>query len=190
MARNEIWKDIPGYEGRYKVSNYGRVKSLARVVIRSDNKKYTHKECIMKHRVNRWGYHLVPLSISNGANRQRKYMVHRLVAMAFIENPNNYPQINHIDGDKSNNTPSNLEWCTNSTNQSHAWKLGLNRYTGKLDKKIVQLSLDGKVIKVWDSLHQAERGLEKVSVGHIWAVVNGKRKTCGGYKWRYYDDVQ
>lgn len=188
MNEQEIWKDIPGYEGMYKVSNYGNVKSLSRVVIRSDGKKYPHKECIVKHFINKWGYHQVPLSKYIGANRNRKFMVHRLVAMAFVENPNNYPQINHIDGDKNNNSPDNLEWCTNSMNQKHAWRLGLNRYTGKMDRKIVQLDLDGNEIKVWDSLHQAERGIDKVSVCHLWSVLNGQRKTCGGYKWKYYED--
>ena len=186
----EIWKDIPGFENRYQVSNFGRVKSLSRIVIRSDNKPYTHKECIMSHFINHWGYHIVPLSIRDGANKQRRYMVHRLVALVFVENPNNYPQINHIDGNKDNNTPLNLEWCTNSMNQLHAWKLGLNRYTGKHDVKVVQMDEQGNELKVWDSLHQVERFFGKPMIGHLWGVLNGKRKHCMGYKWKYYDEIQ
>lgn len=181
----EIWKDVVGYECRYMVSSYGRVKSMRRVVMRSDGKPYTHSECIVKHQINHWGYHLVPLSIKNGGNKQRRYMVHRLVADAFVPNPFNYPQINHIDGNKDNNTPENLEWCTNSMNQRHAWKLGLNRYTHKFDKPIMQLDLDGSIIREWCSIHAAARHFNKKIEGHIWACLNNKRKTCMGYKWEY-----
>lgn len=183
----EIWKDVPGYEGLYQVSSLGKVKSMARTIIRSDNKPYTHPEMIMKHHVNHWGYHFVPLSIHLGANKQRRWMVHRLVGMAFVPNPHNYPQINHIDGNKNNNQAENLEWCTNSMNQKHAWENGLNKYTGKNDVKVVQMDEDGNTIKVWDSMHEAERKLPKVTIGHIWSCVNGKRKHCGGYRWRYYE---
>lgn len=186
----EIWKDVPGYEGRYQVSNLGNVKSLRKIVLRSDGKPYTHKECIMKHHINHWGYHIVPLSISDGANKQRRYMVHRLVAMAFVPNTNNYPQINHIDGNKDNNVPSNLEWCTNSMNQIHAWKHGLNHYTHKNDVSIEQLDINGNVIKVWCSMHEAARSFGKKIEGHIWACANGERQTCEGYRWRYADEVR
>ena len=186
----EEWRDVVGYEGRYKVSDYGRVVSLGRVVKRSDGKPYSHSECIMRHRINHWGYHIVPLSIKNGANKQRRYMLHRIVAMSFIPNPQHYPQINHIDGNKNNNSPSNLEWCTNSMNQIHAWKLGLNRYTGKNDVKIIQMDDEGNELKVWGSLHEVERFFGKPLIGHLWGVLNGKRKHCMGYKWKYYDKVQ
>lgn len=187
ITMSEIWKDIPGFEGFYMVSNLGRVKSLPRVVMRSNGKSYTHKEVIIKERKNAWGYSTLPLTVSPGANKQRNWMVHRLVALAFLDNPNNYPQINHKDGDKSNNTPGNLEWCTNSMNQLHAWENGLNKYTGKNNVKVVQMDESGNIIKVWDSMHEAERGLSKVTVGHIWSCVNGKRKHCGGYRWKYYE---
>lgn len=187
---DEIWKDVPGYEGRYQVSSEGNVKSLGRVVMRSDGKPYTHKECILEHRINCWGYHTVPLSIRDGANKQRRYMVHRLVAMAFVPNNNNYPQINHIDGNKGNNTPSNLEWCTNSMNQRHAWKLGLNHYTHKFDIAIMQYDLNGNFVKKWRSIHEAARSFGKKAEGHIWACLNGKRNKCMNYKWKYANDVQ
>ena len=179
-----------GYEGLYMVSDYGRVKSLDRVVMRSDGKPYTHSTCILKHRINHWGYNVVPLSIKLGANKQKRFMVHRLVALAFIDNKCNYPQFNHKDGNKNNNTPFNLEWCTNSMNQIHAWANGLNRYTHKFDVKIIQMDEQDNCIKVWDSLHQVEKYFGKPLIGHLWGVLNGKRKHCMGYKWKYYDKVQ
>ena len=93
----EIWKDILGYEGLYQVSNYGRVRSL----------KYG-KEKILKQQINTDGY----LHIDLYKNKKRKnYNVHRLVTIAFLENPNNYPQVNHKDENKQNNHIDNLEWC-------------------------------------------------------------------------------
>lgn len=102
---SEIWKDVEGYEGKYQVSNWGRVR----------NKKGE----IIKPYLNHKGYEKV--SLSNGINsRTNKHRVHRLVAQAFIPNPENYPQVNHKDGNKHNNSVSNLEWCTNLQNAQHA----------------------------------------------------------------------
>jgi hypothetical protein len=185
---DEEWRDIPGYEGLYQVSNLGRVKSLPRNIIRCDRKNYPHREVYLKFHINQWGYYVVPLTTGLGTNKQKKHMVHRLVALAFIPNPCNYSQVNHKDGNKSNNTPYNLEWCTNSMNQLHAWKNGLNRYTGKNDVKVVQMDDKENVIKVWNSMHEAERNLPKVHAAHIWGCVQGKRKSCGGYKWKYYEE--
>lgn len=104
----EIWKEIPGYEKKYKVSNLGNVYS---------NK---HKRILKPYKV-RKGYLRVDLFDSKFVRKHQK--VHRLVAMAFIPNPDNKPQINHIDGNSANNCVTNLEWCTNDENQKHAQKL-------------------------------------------------------------------
>ena len=112
----EIWKDIKGYEGLYQISNTGKIKSLERY---KDNhsKKQLVKEKIRKQIISKTGYYTCMLT-KNG--NLKLFKVHRIVAEAFIPNPNNYPIINHIDGNKLNNNVSNLEWCTRSENQKHA----------------------------------------------------------------------
>jgi len=118
--QEEIWKDVVGYEGLYKVSNLGRVKALERKIIKQDGTiRDIRKEIILKIHISDYGYCRVMLS-KNGV--QNNYRVHRLVAIAFIENPKNKPQVNHIDHDKTNNKVENLEWVSNLENCCHARK--------------------------------------------------------------------
>ena len=113
---NEIWKDVVGYEGLYQVSNLGNAKAL-------NFKNKRGFNAILKNDICK-GYHQITIYKNRKGNR---FKVHRLVAFAFIPNPNNFPQINHKDGNKENNDVVNLEWCTNSHNQKHAYLLGLNK---------------------------------------------------------------
>ena len=113
----EVWKDIKGYEGLYQISNLGRVKSLAH--LHGKSKKLIRKEKIMQCVIGIKGYLYCGLS-KNGLTK--RYRVHRLVAEAFIANPNELPQVNHIDGDKLNNSINNLEWVTKGENNRHAIK--------------------------------------------------------------------
>lgn len=115
----EIWKDIKGYEGKYQVSNFGNVRSLM-----YHNAKEIKRISLLKPATDGSGYFRCALSKNNILTT---FKVHRLVAQAFIPNPNNYPQINHIDGNKKNNRVENLEWCTNSMNQIHAYSNNLNQ---------------------------------------------------------------
>lgn len=114
----ETWKDVKGYEGIYKISNLGNVKRVINI-----------HWCNLKYRDN---YYLKPLDNGKGYlrikltknSKSKRYMLHRLIAEAFIENPNNYPVINHIDGNKKNNHINNLEWCTQSYNCLQSVKMG------------------------------------------------------------------
>lgn len=105
LLPKQIWKDIPGYEGEYQVSNTGKVRSL--------NYQRTKGKVVKLKLCNKDGYMAIGL-YKNG--KRTKYPVHRLVALAFIPNPNNYPIINHKDENKTNNTVWNLEWCTQKYN--------------------------------------------------------------------------
>jgi hypothetical protein len=115
---NEVWRDVKDYEGYYQVSNYGRVKSLGR----KDSLKRDITERILKPALNNYGYPFV-VFCKNG--KTKTFTVHRLVAKAYVPNPLNKPSVNHINGVKTINKPSNLEWCTVSENNFHAFRIGL-----------------------------------------------------------------
>ena len=141
---NEVWKDIKGYEGRYQISNMGRVRSVERVVIWKDKSEKHYKSRIMKTR-QKQGY--VSVCLFKDYKRQ-DFKVHRLVAETFIQNPNNLPFINHIDENKLNNKAVNLEWCSREYNNNYGQRNGKISMTQKKNKllKMVNkqaISLDG-----------------------------------------------
>lgn len=170
------WKDIPNYEGLYQASTEGEIKSY-----------YTGK--ILKQEISKNGYCKFMLC----KNRKRKlYSVHRLIAMTFIENPNNYPIINHMDSNKTNNCVSNLEWCTQKYNMQHAYTYICIKPTwlgkkGKLHPssvKIEQYDLNDNFIKTWNSMMDIKRILN-IDCSNISKCCKGKYHTVGGYKWKY-----
>jgi len=178
----EIWKDIEGYEGLFAVSNLGRVKSLARRV--SNHTGFINKpERIMKQQIDKKGYKRI--SLQNKKNQA----VHRLVASAFIPNPEDKPQVNHIDGNKQNNRVENLEWCTNGENQIHAYEHGLNHHSenaGRPKRKVNQIDIStGKIIKTFNSISDATRAMCKSKTSNIGACCRHKYITCYGYKWEF-----
>lgn len=121
----EVWKSIESYETLYEVSNFGNVKSLGRQVLgKLTSSTRSVKERILKPKTSKYGYLEVSLHKEGKLSTKR---VNRVVAIAFINNANNYPQVNHIDGNKLNNKIDNLEWVSNSMNQIHAHKTGLKR---------------------------------------------------------------
>lgn len=169
----EIWKDIRGYEGLYQISNLGRVKGIRR------NK-------IMKLRVTTNEYHDVSLS---KLNRKEHKLVHRLVAQAFISNPENKPQVNHIDENKTNNSVDNLEWVTAKENTNHGTR---NKRVGDRNR-IVQknrIDLSKRVVcsngEIYPSINEASRVL-KIDNSYIVKVLKGKRKYAHGYTFTYVD---
>lgn len=172
---NEEWKFIDDFDNYYQVSNYGRVKSL----------KLQNKEIIMKQSKSNRGYMQV-LLCKNG--KHKSFKVHRLVATAFLSNEENKPHVNHINGIKNDNRCFNLEWITNSENQKHAFKIGLNKpRLGKennCSRKVIQFDKSGKEIKRWDCIGEIARELNLHS-SNIVACCKGKIKQSGGFIWKY-----
>ena len=166
----EEWKTIENYEN-YQVSNFGRIKSLERI----DNNNHLVKERILKQSTNKYGYQRIQLCKDG---KPKIFSVHRLVAMAFIPNPNNYEQVNHKDECKTNNHVDNLEWCTAKFNSNYGTR------NEKVSKQIIQLTLGGDYIKLWNSIADVQRELG-YNNAHICSCCKGKRKTSNCYKWCY-----
>lgn len=158
----EEWRAIEGFEN-YEVSNLGRIRRIEYVKQREDFN----------------GYPIVSL-YKDGKGKTLK--VHRLVAKAFIENPNNLPQVNHIDEVKTHNNVTNLEWCSQQYNNS--WGTRLDRIAAKHCKPIQQLSINGTLIEEFDSTYDAQAKLG-IHNSNICACLKGRRKVAGGYLWRY-----
>ena len=117
----EIWKDIQGYEGFYQISNLGNVKSLERVIDKGNGILQHRKERIMNKRESVDGYYVAKLNVNK---KSKSIAIHILVARHFIDNPNNYPEVNHKDCNRRNNQVDNLEWCTHQQNVEHSKQLG------------------------------------------------------------------
>lgn len=182
----EIWKDVVGFEGRYKVSNNGKILSI--------NSKRSKNPILLKPVYTKDGYQRVSLSLGD-RHHKRSIAVHILVAKAFIPNPKNKPQVNHKDGNKKNNHVDNLEWSTGKENIQHAINHGLRpafpyKYkTGKdhyASKSVLQYDLAGSFIKKWDCQSDAAR-FYKCEPSIISNCVTGYKKTALGYIWKQYD---
>lgn len=194
---NEIWKDIKGYEGLYQVSNYGRVKSLPKILPHNKGGvRITKEKLLLIHKTNR-GYLQVGLRV-NGY--EKLFSVHRLVAQAFIPNPHNYPCVNHKDENKLNNfvwvnedgtvdlEKSNLEWCTIKYNSNYGTRnerlsLSKRKFHPKA-KAIKQFDLDGNFIKEWISISEIKREYN-YDTSAISRCCKGKYKMAYGYVWKY-----
>ena len=184
----EQWKDIEGYEGIYQVSNLGRVRSLDRTYTMKNGRKQSQKGRFMIARVDKDGYEIIKLRTLTSRVAHR---VHRLVAQAFIPNPDNLALINHKDENKTNNRADNLEWCTNSYNLSYGSCLekmsSSHRNRHYLSKPIEQYTADGQFVKAYPSSAEAMRqtGIHK---NNIRACCRGLYSQSGGFIWKEKKD--
>lgn len=173
----EIWKDIEGFYGKYQISSMGRVKSLERLRKSKLGSLAFVNEKILKGKIDKDGY--VEYALCTGEHKQVKYYrAHRLVATAFIPNPNNYLIVNHINETKDDNRVENLEWCTNQYNTEYSKA-----------KPILQFDKNWNYINRWKSCAEIERelGLDHSSIQKCCV---GKKKSRGGYKWGYANDYE
>ena len=179
----EIWKDIEGYENLYAVSNLGRVKSLTRFVKNNVNGGQRQvQERVLIPTVHKQGYLYVYLWKDN---KQDTRKVHRLVAEAFISNPENKPEVNHQDEIKTNNRVDNLQWFTSQENMTYGTMNSINRRkSSKLNKKIIQKDLNDNEIDRFNSIREAARQLN-LDPSAIGRVCRGKQDTHGGFKFEY-----
>ena len=163
----EEWRDIKGYEGKYMVNNLGRVKSL--------NYRNTGKEGIMEPHDNGKGYLRVQLCKDG---KGKWYRINRLVAQAFLPNPNNLPEVNHIDKDKTNNKVENLEWCTTQYNVEYSKA-----------KAVIGIDKVSGLILKFPSIMEAERQTG-ISNKHICDCLKGRQKSTGGFYWHYASESE
>lgn len=179
------WKDIIGYENEYQINQFGEIRTL------KDSPKLK-KYNVLKPQINKKNGYVYQMLYKNG--KEKLLRVHRLVAMAFLPNPNNLPQVNHKDGNKQNNSVDNLEWCEQSYNMKHAYKNGLQIpsenqrkaiiNTNKLKQKKVCQIKDGEIINTFSGISEASRQT-KISISCISRCCNLKRKSTNGYEWRF-----
>ena len=177
----EIWRPVRGFEGIYEVSDLGRVRSLDRQYINKAGYVKHENGRIMSIQKDIYGYNYVKL---RKPGYRKMVFVHRIVAEAFVPNPNNLPQINHKDECKTNNVPSNLEWCDVAYNVNYG--TGKFRKTLSWVKRIEQLTIDGKHVAYYQSAADAERQSNgRYSSDNIGMAARGTNKTAYGYVWKY-----
>ncbi len=166
----EIWSDINGFEGIYEVSNLGRIKSL-----KCDRSK------ILKPKLTNYGYHTIGLYMEG---KQITFKIHRLVAIAFIINPQNRKVVNHINGIKTDNRANNLEWCTYMDNAQHAVDTGLLKSNNKrvIYINVRQIDDNGNVVNTFKDIHDA---IEKENVcgSSLYRCITKQANKHHGYRW-------
>ena len=189
----ELWKTIEETGGLYSVSNFGNVRRNEHYTIVKPNiqkQKETiqfYKEKVIKPYIDSTGYKVVRIRTKDGKDIVRK--IHRLVALAFVDNPNGYDTVNHIDENKTNNTADNLEWCTAKYNANYGTRNA--RIKQKTSRKISQYTPEGKLVKVWNSMSEAAKSLGASTTTYLRRVCTNQfgRKTYKGFVWKYTEDV-
>lgn len=171
----ELWKDVPGYEGLYMASSLGRVKSLV------------FGDKILRQQIN-GRYPTVGLYKDE---KMTRLLVHRIVGLAFIDNPLGHRCINHKDQTTTNNCVENLEWCTHSYNNTYGTareKRLANTDFSLRQKKVLQMCKNGDIVRIWDGINLASRET-KIERANITACCNGRIKSSGGFIWKYHLEV-
>ena len=179
MCLTEIWKDVQGFEGRYQVSNMGRVRSLDRWSL--DERPHFIKGMMLKPSPNK-GRGYLRISFSDGRRNYKHYEVHRLVALHFVHGYKEGLVVNHINEIKTDNRADNLEWCTRQYNLTYnelSKRVGISQ-----GKPVEQMTLNGEVIAVFPSVSEAGRATG-LAATHISDSCHSDRKTCGGYRWKF-----
>ena len=180
----EVWKDIPGYEGLYQVSDQGRVKSLGRFVGAKNRGVRQQAERLLKPL--NTGKNYFRVCLYKGGVMERP-LVHRLVAMAFLPNTEEFEEVNHKDGNKWNNVASNLEWASHKANMQHAFATGLNGRAHLLNNKgskpVSQFNESMEMIATYPSMHEAERqtGIDQGRISQ--SARHGFK--AAGYYWKF-----
>lgn len=189
----DIWKPVVGFEGKYEVSNLGRVRSIDHEVscVRDGiHMKYVRKGTILTPQPRRHGYLSVWLYGNGGVSGRsgKQYSVHRIVAEAFLPNPSGCEEVNHINEDKTDNRVCNLEWCThreNSNRGTRPQRIGVAHTNGKKSKAVSQYTADGVFVCTYSSFHEA--GRQGYGITNIWNCAAGKQALAYGYMWKYAD---
>lgn len=177
---DEIWKPIKGFEDCYEISSEGRISSKERYVRVCGNGQRLVKRKIIKPTICKNGY-LEAHLCKNG--KRKVFLLHRLVAMHFIDNPMNYPEVNHKDENITNNNIDNLEWCTSKYNANYGTRN--QRCMEKVIKKPVkQISIKGNLITIFPAIKEAARSTG-IDESQIIRVCKGRNQTAGGFKWEY-----
>ena len=180
----EVWKDVIGYEDCYQISNTGKIRSKDRFVrVCGGGKRFISGKLIKPIKC-RNGY--LEASLSKDGNR-KVFLLHRLVAMHFIENPNKLPEVNHKDENIENCEAENLEWCTSKYNANYGTR-NERMMIGRELKPVLQYEKDGSFIKKWDSMMEACRECD-ADISSMIRVCKGKQKTCVGFRWEYAEVV-
>ena len=181
----ETWRPVKGYEGYYEVSDLARVRSLDRwepYLNHGKSMERLRKGRILKQGNNPYtGYLHVILCGIDG--KHKVITIHRLVAEAFVPNPDNLPEVNHKDECKTNNLPSNLEWCDRVYNSTYGTKQ--ERQSKAMSRTIEQLTLDGQHVAFFNSATDAARKISQFKKSNICMALSGKSHTAYGYQWRY-----
>lgn len=186
FMQTEVWEDVKDFEGTYQISNLGKVKSLARIIEYHNGFNRRVKERILYIYYPDGGY---PMVLLHTQSKKRRATVHRLLAEAFIPNPENKPQINHKNGNKHDFRIENLEWATAKENSAHALTNGLHKPIPPFREKVGVIQLkDGKVVRIFPTTHDvAKAGFDRRAV---YQCIRGqqRRKSHKGYQWAFVAD--